>query len=75
MIDKIYEMILTYRVWCISHFSGKSIHRVVRKIGRLVVYAILFLVVAICVFLILRLLRELRMQQLYDELNKYNTFA
>lgn len=75
MIDKIYEMILTYRVWCISHFSRKSIHRVVRKIGRLVVYTILFLVVTICVFLILRLLRELRMQQLYDELNKYNTFA
>ena len=76
MGEKIREKILTVKLWCVAHYNrSKVIRKVAGGIWRFLLISLLVLLVALCVAWILRLHNEVRVQEIYDDMNRYSTIA
>ena len=76
MGEKIKEKFLTARLWCVAHHNKvKVIRKAAGGLGRFLLISLLLLLAALCVALILRLRNEVRVQEIYDGMNRYSTFA
>lgn len=75
-MGKVKEKMLEMRLWCSAHHNkGKKKGNLRSGCGRLLLIGILVFLIAFGITLILRLHKEVREWEIYDDMNRYNTFC